>query len=541
EIPLPSPLEIPLPSPLERGKPEDASLFKDGKPEDASLFKDGKPEDASLFKDGKPEDASLFKYEWQQILSSLAELYVRGAKIDWSGFDRDYQRQKVSLPTYPFQRQRYWIESEKSELSESTVAQIADTATETLTQQLAETGNLSASELELVPKILELLKQQQLKSVTESEQKSTESENLVSPSSVIDIEKLQAAPTPDRKLMIVEYLQKLAIKVLQLNTSEDLDIYESVLELGFDSLSVVELRSKIEKQLAVTIPANLILQGPSIMELAEGLVEQLTDSGSSAQTSGEAKKEGSWIAYHKPKPNASIRLFCFHPWGASASMYQQWSDALPPEIEVLPIQLPGRQRRLQEKPFTDFASLIEVLGDVLYSYLDKPFALFGHSMGGFIALEFAYFLKERYNLKPTQLFLSGVVPPSDNTWLEKIESLSETERLNYLLEISEIPESITEDSSLFNELMNIFKADFQLLQSYHYVEKKSLDCPISSLSGIDDYTVSDRQLSLWSEYTSSNLKIDRIPGKHMFMFLQDSQKLLLELISQELLPQLITE
>ncbi|WP_246844226.1 type I polyketide synthase [Hydrocoleum sp. CS-953] len=480
--------------------------------------------------------------EWQQILSSLSELYVRGAKIDWSGFDGNYQRQKVALPTYPFQRQRYWIENEKSGLSESTLTQITDTATETLTKQLAETGNLSESELELVPKILELLKQQQFKPAIESEQKSTESEDLVSPSSVIDIEKLQAAPVAERKLMVVEYLQKLAIKVLQLNTSEGLDLNESVLELGFDSLSVVELRSKIEKQLAVTIPASLILQGPSIMELAEALVEQLTDSGSD-QTPVEAKKEGGWIAYHKPKPNASTRLFCFHPWGASASIYQQWSDALPPEIEVLPIQLPGRQRRLQEQPFTDFASLIEVLADVLSPYLDKPFAFFGHSMGAFIAFELAYFLEEKHNLKPMQLFLSGVVPPSDNTLLEKIESLSEAERLNYLLEISEIPKTISEDPSLFNELMNIFKADFQLLKSYyyHYVEKKPLNCPISSFSGVDDNTLSDRQLSHWSEYTNSNLKIDRIPGKHMFMFLKDSQKLLLELISQELLPELITQ
>ncbi|NES08403.1 MAG: thioesterase, partial [Okeania sp. SIO2F4] len=229
------------------------------------------------------------------------------------------------------------------------------------------------------------------------------------------------------------------------------------------------------------------------------------------------------------------------PWGASASMYQQWSDALPPEIEVLPIQLPGRQRRLQEKPFTDFASMIEVLADFLSPYLDQPFAFFGHSMGALIAFELAYVLEQQYNLKPRQLFLSGVVPPSDNTLLEKIASLSEAERLNYLLEISEIPESITKDSSLLNELMNIFKADFQLLQSYRYVDKKPLGCPISSFSGVDDYTVSDRQLSLWSEYTTSNLKIDRIPGKHMFMFLKDSQKLLLELISQELLPQLIAQ
>jgi NADPH:quinone reductase-like Zn-dependent oxidoreductase/acyl carrier protein len=49
--------------------------------------------------------------EWEQMLESLAALYVRGAEVDWEGFDKPYDRRKVSLPTYPFQRQRYWIET----------------------------------------------------------------------------------------------------------------------------------------------------------------------------------------------------------------------------------------------------------------------------------------------------------------------------------------------------------------------------------------------------------------------------------------------
>ena len=48
--------------------------------------------------------------DWQQILESLAELYVRGVEVDWMGFDRAYGRRRVMLPTYPFQRQRYWLE-----------------------------------------------------------------------------------------------------------------------------------------------------------------------------------------------------------------------------------------------------------------------------------------------------------------------------------------------------------------------------------------------------------------------------------------------
>ena len=48
--------------------------------------------------------------DWQQMLGSLKELYLRGVEIDWNGFDGDYRRDRQHLPTYPFQRQRYWLE-----------------------------------------------------------------------------------------------------------------------------------------------------------------------------------------------------------------------------------------------------------------------------------------------------------------------------------------------------------------------------------------------------------------------------------------------
>ncbi|NJL38373.1 MAG: acyltransferase domain-containing protein [Leptolyngbyaceae cyanobacterium SM1_4_3] len=46
--------------------------------------------------------------DWEVLLSSLSQLYQQGATVDWVGFDRDYARQRMPLPTYPFQRQRYW-------------------------------------------------------------------------------------------------------------------------------------------------------------------------------------------------------------------------------------------------------------------------------------------------------------------------------------------------------------------------------------------------------------------------------------------------
>jgi SAM-dependent methyltransferase len=49
--------------------------------------------------------------DWRVLSESLAALYVRGARTDWAGYDRAYPRRKVQLPTYPFERQRYWLDS----------------------------------------------------------------------------------------------------------------------------------------------------------------------------------------------------------------------------------------------------------------------------------------------------------------------------------------------------------------------------------------------------------------------------------------------
>src|SRR5690606_33985640 len=47
--------------------------------------------------------------DWRTLLEGVGALYVRGVGVDWAAFDRPYGRRKVALPTYPFQRERYWL------------------------------------------------------------------------------------------------------------------------------------------------------------------------------------------------------------------------------------------------------------------------------------------------------------------------------------------------------------------------------------------------------------------------------------------------
>src|SRR6185295_11175567 len=93
------------------------------------------------------------------------------------------------------------------------------------------------------------------------------------------------------------------------------------------------------------------------------------------------------MAYREVNPNARLRLFCFPYAGGGASAYRGWATALPSDLEVCPVQLPGRESRLREAPFTRPEPLIQTLADVLEPHLDLPFVLFGHSMGGMISFE----------------------------------------------------------------------------------------------------------------------------------------------------------
>ena len=114
--------------------------------------------------------------DWQQMLQSLGELYVRGVKVDWLGFDRDYARNKVVLPTYPFQRQRYWIETDENESRKadtslenkttSIVDWLNDGNNQQLAQQLEKVGKFSPEQVNLLPELLEILVKQHQEQLT---------------------------------------------------------------------------------------------------------------------------------------------------------------------------------------------------------------------------------------------------------------------------------------------------------------------------------------------------------------------------------------
>ena len=92
--------------------------------------------------------------DWQSMLMSLGALYERGASIDWQGFERDYVRRRVALPTYPFQRQRYWVETTKLHSPSPSIAAATPSA---LLEQVVRHGTFTVEERATIARALAIL------------------------------------------------------------------------------------------------------------------------------------------------------------------------------------------------------------------------------------------------------------------------------------------------------------------------------------------------------------------------------------------------
>lgn len=227
-----------------------------------------------------------------------------------------------------------------------------------------------------------------------------------------------------------------------------------------------------------------------------------------------------------------LRLFCFPYAGGRASIFRSWSASLTPYIEVCPIELPGRGNRLTECPFTRLESLIQSLVPTLLLYLDRPFAFFGHSMGGLISFELAHLLYKNYGLMPSNLFISGRCAPQVSASKPPIHNLPKPEFLNELRNLNGTPEAVLENAELMELLLPSLRADFTVIETYVYTHKPRLNCPITALGGLQDPEVSCDDLEAWREQTNANFLMQMFEGNHFFI--HSAQLTLLRFLSQEL-------
>ena len=224
-----------------------------------------------------------------------------------------------------------------------------------------------------------------------------------------------------------------------------------------------------------------------------------------------------WMPRLGSRPNAKYRLYCFSHAGGSASLYYSWNNLLPESIEVCPIQLPGREERIDLAPFSDMEQLLDILVSLVIETIDRPYGIYGHSLGASIGFEVARRVKKISGKEPVHLFVGAHRSPCQPYSYPSIKYASDPE----LLEMISIFNGLPKPSALSAEMMTVMlptiRADLLLCESYRYQQDSTLDYPITVFHGCFDKNVKENELSSWKTQTQGTVEIISLDGEHFFL------------------------
>lgn len=232
------------------------------------------------------------------------------------------------------------------------------------------------------------------------------------------------------------------------------------------------------------------------------------------------------------RPAPESRLFCMPHPGSGASAYICWGELLPRRIELAVVQLPGREDRLAEPPFTEWAALVDEVATSLEEHLDRPFALFGHSSGALLAFEVARRLDRTRRVQPTVLIVSGEPAPQLRDPGPPIHDLPDREFLKELRRRGGTPAEVLEDEELMELLVPTLRADLATWETYRFADGEPLDCPVVAFVGDEDRDVPAAAVRGWSEQTRGDFRLRTFGGNHFF--LNSSQEQVVVAIAEEM-------
>jgi surfactin synthase thioesterase subunit len=217
---------------------------------------------------------------------------------------------------------------------------------------------------------------------------------------------------------------------------------------------------------------------------------------------------------HRDRP-AEIRLLCFHHAGGSAGMYRHWPQLLPPRVEPVAAQLPGRADRFGEPPFDRMEPLVDELVELLKPLLDRPFACYGVSMGARVAWALVHTLRERSMPLPSHLFVACDTAPSEDDgswpWEGRADGLE-----GYLREMGGTPAAVLAEPELMRALLPTVRADLHVLSTHRLQPGTPLAVPIRGFAGVHDQAAPPHRMAAWRLETTARFDLDLVTSGHFF-------------------------
>lgn len=215
--------------------------------------------------------------------------------------------------------------------------------------------------------------------------------------------------------------------------------------------------------------------------------------------------------------NTKFQLFLLHFAGGSIYSYDFLKKYIEPNIEFIPLELPGRGKRFSEK-------LLKTKNEVIEDYFSQikklrnnaPYIIFGHSMGATIGLSLITKL-EAIGDAPEKLIVSGNPGPGIKKENDEVRYLLNDFQFKETLEkLGGIPKEVLDNQELYEYFAPIMRADFECLEKYFFSEKGiEINTPIFAMMG-DEEELSTK-IENWRNFTNKDFEFKILQGNHFFI------------------------
>lgn len=331
-------------------------------------------------------------------------------------------------------------------------------------------------------------------------------------------------------MVFQRFLKNSLSKILGID-SDDVYINISINKIGLDSIMINQFRNWIHSNIEIDISLMHLANNPTIEDLSFYIKGEIVRTHTKKENNfidisnidyngGINISANKWII-NKKDYRAKTRIFCLHPVGTGASIFSYFIFNPPKNTEIIALQMPGRENRLDEEYYYDnMDKLVEDLVQQITPEINGPTIFWGHSWGGVSLYEVIKYLrrnniKEYKNIK--ELIVTGSIAPQlTKPWKDR-DSIKETARKDSTIDKIISTVSYIDDENYLRSIIPIMKKDMEMIMTYQYQEEEKLNIPILAFGAKEDDVVLLDELQEWKKQTNDNFQLYEVSGDHWFL------------------------